>query len=234
MEQQALIEANSLPPPGCKPWSKGLGTLLLGTAEDGPERRASAIRLIAINPTLRSEAERLLPVLDEMKAPATPDEIKMIVGREMPAWGVSAKHAAEYGVTFGSYVDALEGLSAYCIEEGVVRWNQGQRHDNLKDAGFPPRPAQLAMLAHEVRNELYMAAYRAKLAVTQAEERAPRVISEEERAQVKAGMEKLLREIGAPKGMPKPVRPSISQHEAAARLRAAADRRPTDDVGEVI
>ena len=181
---------------------------------------------------LRAEAERILPVLNEMKRPATPDEIKAIVGREMPAWGVSAKHAAEYGVTFGSYVDALEGLSAYCIEEGVVRWNSGQRQEDLKSAGFPPRPAQLAMLATEARNELFMAAYRAKLAVQHAEEKAPRVISDEERAQVKAGMADLLRQIGSPKGMPEPVRPTVSPHEMAERLRAASARQ--DDVGEVI
>lgn len=182
--QQALIEASSVPPPGSTPWSKGLGSLLLAAADDGGSRRASSIRLIAINPTLRAEAERILPVLESLKAPAQRAEVIAIIMREMPAWGVGSKQAAEFGVTYASYADALEGLSAYLVEEAVVRWNNGQRQGSLKDAGFPPRPAQLAMLAQEARNELYMAAYRAKLALQYVEKEIPRQITEEERKEV--------------------------------------------------
>lgn len=203
MEQRALIEASATPPPGSKPWSTGLGKLLLADAEDGGSKRASAVRLIAINPTLRAEAERLTPVLESLKAPAAREEAIAIIMREMPAWGVGTKQAEEYGVTYASYADALEGLSGYLIEEAVVRWNQGLRQENLKDAGFPPRPAQLAMLAQEAKIELYTAAYRARMALAYVEKELPRQISDEERKDVGS----MFRELAAaprPKIPPQP------------------------------
>jgi hypothetical protein len=181
--QAELISQPTELQPGFKPWSKGLGSLLLQDDADGrSDARAGAIRLIAINPTLRAEAERLLPRLEEAKAPASRDEVISVIMREMPAWGVSQKHAGEFGVTYASYADALEGLSLYAIEEGVARWNKAEGHEDLKMGGFPPRPAQLFALANEGKLELYMAAYRAKLALEYVERQAPLPKSAEEQA----------------------------------------------------
>src|SRR5215469_5980253 len=116
--QPALIAPSDAQTRSSTPWSKGLGSLLLQGAGDGPSGREGAIRLIAINPTLRAECERLLPQLQAAKAPAEREDIIAAVGRAMPAWGVPMKSAAEYGVTFASYADALESLPLWAIEEG--------------------------------------------------------------------------------------------------------------------
>lgn len=220
MEQQlAVISQPTELQAGFKPWSRGLGSLLLQEGADGPsDRRASAIRLIAINPTLRAEAERLLPRLEEAKVPASRDEIIGIVMREMPAWGVSTKHAGELGVTFASYADTLEGLSAYAVEEGIARWNRGEGHKDLAMGGFPPRPAQLFALASEGKRELYMAAYRAKLALEYAEDITPRQIDPEQAAKVAADFRDLAASLKA-KPMPEAPRPHMSQHAMAEQLR---------------
>lgn len=170
-EHQQLMGPLTEPMPGSAPWSPGLGRLLLQEDEGGgSSARQSAIRIIAVNPVLRAEAERLLPALEDAKRPASREEIIAIIMREMPAWGVSTKNAGEYGVTYASYADALEGLCVYAIEEGVVRWNRGEGHKDLAMGGFPPRPPQLHKLASEGKRQLWMAAYRAKLAVQHIED----------------------------------------------------------------
>lgn len=217
--QAELITEPTELAPGFKPWTKGLGSLLLQDDEDGrSDSRAGAIRLIAINPTLRAEAERLLPRLEAAKAPASRDEIIAVVMREMPAWGVSPKHAAEWGVTYASYADALEGLSLYAIEEGVARWNRGEGHKDLSMGGFPPRPAQLYLLANEGKRELYMAAYRAKLALEYVERQAPRQVPAEETAKVAEDFRALASTLRG-RAMPEAPRPKFSQHELAEQLR---------------
>lgn len=177
----------------------------------------------------------MLPVMEQMKAPATRDEIVAIVMREMPAWGVGAKHAAEYGVTYASYADALEGHSVYAVEEAVVRWNSGQRIDDLKMGGFPPRPAQLGLLAQEAKTELYMAAYRCGLALKHIEKKPEVWTPERKRAErEKAIAMGLLTPDGKvnfeikPRSMdaPRPTRPPSA---VAQELRAMAD-----DLGDVV
>lgn len=244
--QAELISPPSEIPPGFKPWSKGLGSLLLQDDADGrSDSRAGAIRLIAINPTLRAEAARILPVIEAAKTPATREEIVMVVAREMPAWGVSTKHAGEFGVTYASYADALEGLSLYAVEEGVARWNRGEGHKDLAMGGFPPRPAQLFLLANEGKRELYMAAYRAKLALEYAEVKAPRQVSPEEAKKVAEDFRALASSLRG-RAMPDAPRPKLSQHELAEQLRrsdaqarhggAPISRRhiEADDSGEVL
>lgn len=236
-QEQLLIEASSAPPPGAKPWTKGLGSLLLQGAADGAsDASRGAVRLIAINPTLRQEALRIVPVLEQMKAPCTREEIVAIIRREMPAWGVGAKTAEDYGVTFASYADALEGHSVYCIEEAVVRWNSGQRVKDLQMGGFPPRPAQLGLLAQEAKTELYMAAYRAKKAVDYVEDKrvewTPERRREERQKAIAAGYLTKDGALQLPPAPPNPLhdaRPGRSPHQVAERLRAMAD-----GVGDVI
>lgn len=218
--------------PGSTPWTKGLGSLLLSEDGDGPSKtREGAIRLIAINPTLRAECERLLPALQEAKRPATEQEIIHAIGRAMPAWGVSTKQAGEWGVTYASYVDALEGMPLWAIEEGIVRWNRGEGHKDLAMGGFPPRPAQLCILANEARRELFMAAYRAELAVKYVEQKAPRQVSDEERQAVRDGLKQLALNFRT-RAIPDAPAPTRSRQELAAQLLAKAERH--EDVGDVV
>lgn len=246
--QGELITQPTEPMPGCKPWSTGLGKLLLAEDEDGrSDARRGAIRIISINPTLRAEAERLLPVLETAKQPATREEIISVMVREMPAWGVSTRHAGEFGVTYASYADALEGMPLYAIEDGVVRWNRAEGHKDLSMGGFPPRPAQLYALAGEARRELFMAAYRARLATEYVEAHVPRQVPPEEAEKVAADFKALAATLrGRP--MPEAPRPRQTQHALAEQLRAAAGQAkrfgapvsrkdiepPADDVGDVV
>lgn len=233
--QHQLIETNSAPTPGSKPWSTGLGKLLLLDSGDGTsDRRASAVNLIIMNPKLRAEAQRLSPVLERLQAPATRDEITSTVMREMPAWGVSTKAAGEWGVTYASYADAMEGLPLYAIEEGIIRWNRGEGMATLAMGGFPPRPAQLYLLANEGLRELRMAAYRCKLALGEAT--APRVekdrpkVTEDERKKIGEDFRRLAATLGVtgPKTAA-PIRPGTSPQQMAEHL-----RRRADEVGDVI
>jgi hypothetical protein len=195
------------------------------------------VRLIAINPKLRKEAAEIGPRLEMAKRPATRDEIIATVMREMPAWGVSHKNAGEWGVTYASYADALEGLSIYAIEDGVVRWNRGEDQPDLKMGGFPPRPAQLYILAQKSQQELHMAAYRVKRALEHVEAKSVEWTPERKAAEKARAIEmgllnpdgSLAFKIGAVKGMPEAARPTTSRHDLAEKLRQAAD-----DVGDVL
>lgn len=234
--QQQLIEPNSAPTPGSKPWSTGLGKLLLLDADSGTsDVRAKAVHLISVNATLRAEAQRLSPVLEKLLTPATRDEITVTIMREMPAWGVSTKAAGEWGVTYASYADALEGLPLYAIEEGIIRWNRGEGMATLAMGGFPPRPAQLYLLANEGLRELRMASYRCKLATGDAV--APKIekdrpkVTEEDRKLIGEQFRALAKNLGVT-GVQKPpsaFSPRPSPQQMAEQLRARAD-----EVGDVI
>ncbi len=164
----------------------------------------------------------------------------MVVMREMPAWGVGHKAAAEFGVTYASYADALEGLPLYAIEEGVVRWNRAEGHKDLSMGGFPPRPAQLYALATEGKRELYLAAWRAKKALEWVEKQGVEWTPERKRAEREKA---IAMGFLNPDGSSVPLaparrfsdapRPRMTPQQVAAQLRAAAERGG-DDVGEVI
>jgi hypothetical protein len=236
--QQALVLLSDEQPLKSKPWSPGLGKLLLQEADDAggaSDRTSGAVRLIAINPKLRAEAERLLPILEEMRQPARREEIVAVIVRAMPAWGIPIKTAGVMGVTFESYADGLEGYSLYDVEEAVVRWNAGLPDVDIKSAGFPPRPAQLAKLAQDAQREVYMARYRAKKALEYVEQAVPR-LTEAEREERAAQLRDLLADLdGRKKANPlEDTRPRLSPQQVAEQLRAAAPTPAADPVGEVI
>lgn len=229
MDQTALaIPADPRTP---RLWSKGLGSLLL--QEGDGAKREGAIRLIAINPTLRAECEELLPHLQAAKDPATAEQIMAAIALAMPSWGVPNKSAAEWGVTYASYAKALEGMPLWAVQHGILRWNRGEGHKDLAMGGFPPRPAQLSILANEARRELFMAAYRAELAVKHVEQKVPRQVSDEERQAVRDGLKQLALNFRA-KGMPEAPPPTRSRQEVADALLAMEKRTVTEDVGDVV
>lgn len=251
--QQALIEVPINIPPGSKPWSQGLGRLLT----EGDDGR-SAIRLIAVNRTLRAEAERMLPVIIRCAQPAEPEEIMAILVREAPHYGVVAKGAREWAALFSSYIAALDGLPAAAIEDAFVRWNRGEGMRDVGMAGWYPKAPQIYMLAEEHKRELIMASYRAKKALEWVEKKAP-VQTDEERAANSAAIRAMMakpaqrlppqppgvtlaewarhcRENNLMQdGAPESIYPSprLSPQEVAANLRASA--APKDhDPGDVI
>lgn len=187
----------------------------------------SAVRLIAINPTLRAEAERLLPILTRASQPAADEEVLAILVKHAPAYGVHAKSDGEWAALFGSYLEALEGLPAYAVEEGFVRWNRGEGHKDLAMSGFYPRPPQLYQLVQLSRNELGMAKYRAQKALEFVEDRGlewtPERKAAERQKMIDAGY---LNPDGTPnmtglgpRTMPQDRKPSRSPQEVAEELR---------------
>lgn len=220
-----LIEQNE----SGTPWSKELGKLLLVEASDDAGRsevRERAVRAIAASPALRQEAQDLAMHLEARKRPATREQIVAAVAGQMPAWGVSAKAAEVWNLTYGSYADALEGMPLYAVQEAIIRWNRGKAVKDIAAAGFPPRPAQLVTLAEEAKRELVMAAYRIGLilkAAPQAEAWTPERKAAERQKMIDQGLL-------SPDGKPNfsigaksiPTAPRADQHAMAERLRAAA------------
>lgn len=235
--QQALIAAPTSIPPGSKPWSPGLGRLLT-EGEDG----RSAVRLIAINRTLRAEAERMLPMIVRCAERAEPEEIMRILVREAPAYGVTAKSAAEWSALFESYLTALDGLPALAIEDAFVRWNRGEGMRDIGMAGWYPKAPQLYMLAETTKRELHMAAYRARRALEYVEEKGLDWTEDRKKAERQKAIDAgYLNADGTFNFTPKTKgfhhlvdHPSISPQQMAANLRASAGTPKDDDPGDVI
>lgn len=148
--------------------SKGLWKLLSATKDDEQDRTSSegAIRIIAINPTLRDECGRILPQLQARHAPAGPEGLMAILISNAPAFGIGSKAPEEWATLFGSYLVALEPLSAEALEDAFLRWNRGEMYP--KEPGrhaFYPRAAELFHLAQKSRLELGTAIWRARKAL---------------------------------------------------------------------
>lgn len=214
--------------------SPGLKKLLTEGEGDG-----GACRLISLNSKLRAEAEAALPALQSAKSPATVDETLEILVRHAPHYGITQKMAGEWRTFFGAYLDALEGLPAYAVEDAFLRWNRGEGHVNLQMASFYPKAPQLVMLAQKGKAELWMAAYRAEKALNYAEAKAKP--APEVRKEVGAKLGDLLGELKGARKMPDPFRPTLSPQQMAEQIRASAsnpsekmDTPSDDDVGDVL
>jgi hypothetical protein len=252
--QAQLIELSNVTSTGQPLLSPGLKKLLT-EGEDG----GGACRIIRLNAKLREECERALPVLVQAKAPADRVEILRILVEQTPQYGIKAQHAGEWSRFFAAYLDALEGLPGYAVEDAFVRWNRGEGHKDVTWATVYPTSAQLYMLAQKAKAELYVATYRAEKALAEAEKAAPRHISEADRAKNAETIAAMLRE--PVKKLP-PQPPGVTYREwaekcrreglyeeppttvyrgetpqqAAERIRRAipVDVQPTDDVGDVV
>lgn len=248
--QVALIDTSNSRLPTSELWPQGLRKLLLEGEDSG-----GACRLIAINPTLRRQCEEMLPQLERAKEVATEEEILMLLVRHAPAYGVHAKSPGEWSALFDSYLNILNGLPLYAIEDAFLRWGRGEGHKDVRMAGFYPKAPQLFLLAEKGKAEVWTAAYRARKALEHVEktgvEWTPERKAEERQKMIDAGY---LNADGSPnlslgpKGMPEPHRPRLSPQELAAQLRAtdAAARHggapisrhhiqpPVDDVGDVL
>lgn len=188
----------------------------------------SAIRLIATNPTLRAECARALPMLEGAKRPAEPEEVMAILVKHAPHYGVHAKGPSEWAALFSSYLTALEGLPAQAIEDGFLRWNRGEGHNDIRMAGFYPKAPQLCILAEKAKVSLYMAAYRARKALEYVEAQPKPQPTPEERERVKAQLRDLASQLGG-RSVPSAAPPRHTPQQMAEELRAKADA-----VGHVI
>lgn len=227
--------------------SPGLKKLLTQGEDSG-----GACRLIALNRTLRAECERMLPVLEEQKAPAERAQALEIIARRMVAYGITENLAYQHGVRWDSYVAGLEGMPAYAIEDAFDRWDRGEGVTKIEYAGIAPKPPQLAILAQAGKAEIWTAAYRARKALEHVEKTGVEWTPERKAAERQKMLDLgLLNPDGSPnlslsaKGMPEPHRPRYSPQELAAQLRATdaaarhggapiSRRHIEDDVGDVL
>ncbi len=225
-------------PSGTRPASALLSPGLKKLLTEGDDA-GGACRLIGLNATLRAECERVLPELEAAKVRAEPEAILELVARRMVAYGITANMAYSHGVTWESYVTALEGFPLYAIEAAFDRWDRGEgTKGDVAAAGYPPRPPQLAILAAPGKTELWTAAYRARKALEHVERSGADWTPERKRAERQKMIDLgFLNPDGTPnlqlrpKTVPLAQRPRQSPQEVAERLRSMSGH---DDIGDVV
>lgn len=195
-----------------------------------------AIRLIAINPTLRAELARVRPILEAKMAPLSEVDLMRRLVENAPAFGIPNRSPEQWAALFGSYLEALVPLSGEMIDDAFVRWNRGELYP--KEPGrhaFYPRPAELFKLAEKHRLELSMARWRALRAAEYVDKIPPRVPTQEERAARRQQLidDGLLNEDGSVNFTPRPMLTEKrstreTPHEMAERLRQTPPA-PDDD-----
>lgn len=223
-ENQLIVSSNE-PLPCSDQWPQGLRKLLTAAEDDGVSR------LIAINPTLKRQAEEMLPALERAKVPAEDREMMRILIRHAPTYAITVRSDGEWAEMFGVYLDALSGFSVHALEDAFLRWNRGEDMKDPSMGQFYPKPAQLVHLARKAKSEVWVATARARKALEYVET-MPRQIPPDEKAQVAAGLAELAASF-KPKPLPETVKPLMTREQMADRLRHH-ETVPMDDVGIVI
>lgn len=236
-QQLAILGEEPEPKRGARLCSPGLRRLV---ADDGNDGRG-AIRLISINPTLRAEAERLLPVFEAAAGakphpdPDTHEDLlsELLVIHAAPL-GVKQHGPEGWANMWDVYLDTLMDTPVEWVRGAFDRWHHGLAYPTNKERhAFYPRPAELVAQAEAYHREIVMAAYRCRKALEWKEAPTP-MTQEQRKAERDAAIaEGLLTPDGRPnlslKGFEEPSRPAQSPQEVAARIRGQAD-----EVGDVI
>jgi hypothetical protein len=150
--------------------------------------------LIAINPTLRAEAERALPAVEAALTPADSDDLTVVLARARPAYGIGAMSEIEWRERVLPYLRALDGLPLGCIKRAFVMWDRCELYpDEPKRHAFYPQPAELFTLATKARNTLGQAQYRIRKALERVEKapgpkHSPEEIAAQLQADIAAGL----------------------------------------------
>lgn len=206
------------------------------------DRSDGAVRIIAINGTLRREIAEAYPALEAWAGPAPPDLLLELLIRQTPAYGIAALSGpSEWRAFFGTYLEALKPLPLEAVAVAFARWSRGEFFKAAKDKGqaaFYPKAVQLFELAQPTYLELRAALWRAKKAIDHVEKLPPPRSERPTRAQLIADgvLDEQGRAILPPaKGIPPspPAREPETRTQMAERLRAA-HVAPAEDDGEVI
>lgn len=161
--------------------SRPLSCWLLDETSD-----AKAIEVIAKSDILRSEATMAMPALRAAaQRPATPDEIRTIIGSRFPTYPQAKRTEGEAAAFWADYFDALDGLTPAMIEAGMAA------HVRDPKSEFLPKPGRLAELAKTVPwagrfNRAYNRARAAVVASQKAAEPKPVVEERPSPEEVKA------------------------------------------------
>jgi hypothetical protein len=117
--------------------SRALNCWLLDETSD-----TKAIEVIAKSDLLRGEAAMAMPALRAAALrPASPDEIRTIIGSRFPTYPQPKRTEGEAAAFWADYFDALEGLTPAMVEAGMAA------HVKDPKAEFLPKPGRLAELA---------------------------------------------------------------------------------------
>lgn len=192
---------------GFPPCSAGLRKLLT----EGESYMS--IRLIAMNPTLRGECDRVSVMLAKAMVGAGPAEAERVVGRAALDYEIGGDQElfTPYGILLSTY-------SADSIRDALRLWKSGHGMREGMNAFFP-RPEQLVPLA-EISKVLWGSAlYRARKALEKASADTPRPKSPEDMRQIRRMLEEFR---VSPKHIPEPKRPRETPQQVAERLRARA------------
>ena len=142
-----------------------------------------AVRLIAINPTLRAETEELLPVLHERSAPDRDGLLHLLIAKVETYPGPTRAYSG-WAITFGAYLDKLADLPVAAVVDAFDRWARKELHKDPARHEFYPKPDELVVLAAPLTLELKTALYRARKALEQVAATGPRDSTPESRAEV--------------------------------------------------
>lgn len=221
----ALAPASNMPSASA-PCSPGLWRLLTEGSDGG-----SAIRLIALNKTLRAECERIAPqvVARASRFPNDDDQAKAILSvllEKAPAYGLPARSEGEWKAVWDAYISTLWDLPPAAIEEAFARWKRNELYP--KDIGrhaFYPKDNELYALAAPYWTTLRTAAWRARRALEKIQIEKPRM-SAEERAR---NAEEIRRMMAQPQRRLPPQPPGITLADWAAKCRAEGIEDTTPD-----
>lgn len=102
----------------------------------------AAVAKIATTPALLAEARTLIPQLrHRARTLASDAEIKASIGRRLAIYPQGDMSAGEWSAWWTDYAEALAGVSAEAIEEGLKAWIA------KPDARFMPKPGELRAIA---------------------------------------------------------------------------------------
>lgn len=146
---------------------------------DSSAKADEVVRQIARTPKLKEKAVEVAADLEERASKATAVEMMAVLIEHGPVYGIRDLSDGEYEALFIAYLRSLAPLPIEAIREAFVIWG---RDGN----GFFPKPEQLFQRAEPYAKELWMAAYRAKRAVSFVEDNPPPKTDEQRRADIEA------------------------------------------------
>lgn len=195
-----------------------------------------------MNPALRAECARVAPILQAPPEPLDPRALMVLFARQAPSLSLPAFDRPDaFGDMGDVYVRTLGHLPIESVEAAFQMWHRGEMYPKEPGRhGFFPKPVELLTLAERHLATMRTAAYRAKVALSHVEksgvEWTPQRKAEERAKSIAAGHLTPDGRVRFPeiKRVVTDVRPSMSQHEVAERLRAKAAHPETRGVGDVL
>ena len=153
--------------------------------------RIPADRILSI--PQRREVSAMVADCERSLAPAARREIGSAVMRLLADYPADGASAAIEDARSANWIEALEGLPAWAIDEARRRWVRGQVPGVNPD--FAPKPARIRQIATAAMSPVYER--RSKLTLLLRAVPDERPVSDEERARVAEKFRQFQHELGA-------------------------------------